>query len=79
MDPRPDVLCWSPVEQLLAAHAKRDPHRVAVVDVDRDGSISFAELDALVEGVALQLQALGVAPRRRVALLIDAGIETIAV
>lgn len=79
MDPSLDATGWRPVEQLLAGHAQRHPARPAVVDLDGDRSISFAELAALVDGVALQLQALGIGPRRRVALLIDAGIETIAV
>lgn len=73
-DPR-----WQPVEDLLAGHAARQPDRAAVVDVDRGQGISFAQLARLVDGVALQLRDLGVGPGQRIALVIDAGIETIAV
>ncbi len=68
---------WLPVERLLALHAAREPQRTAVVDVDRDVHLSFGELPALVDGVALQLRDLGVRRGSRVVLIIDGPIETL--
>lgn len=79
MDPDRVVSEWQSPEQMLASHALRDPEKPAVVDVDRDGRISFGELARVVDGVALQLREHGVRRGHRVVLLMDGGVETIAV
>lgn len=68
---------YRPLALLLEAHRARHPDKAAIVDVDRDVSINFAELAAVVDGAALQLQRHGVTAGTRVVLVTGTGIETV--
>ncbi|WP_080485733.1 MULTISPECIES: class I adenylate-forming enzyme family protein [Burkholderia cepacia complex] len=68
---------WRSLAEVLAGHRNRHPAKIAIVDVEREQHISFAELAGVVDGIALQLKKFGVSERVRVALLIDDGIETV--
>ena len=65
------------VADLLDAHARRDPDKVAVVDVDDDKHISFSDLAAAVDAIARQLTSMGMRKGSRVVLLAENSIEKI--
>jgi long-chain acyl-CoA synthetase len=67
------------VAELLETYRLRDPAKVALVDVERDRRMTFGELAAAVDGIAVQLAGMGVGKGSRVVLLADNGIEKIAV
>ncbi|GLZ38109.1 amino acid adenylation domain-containing protein [Actinokineospora sp. NBRC 105648] len=69
------------LHQVVAAHARSTPHRAAVVDGDR--VLDYAKLDRVADGWAARLQAAGVRPGERVAILLprraDAVVALLAV
>jgi acyl-coenzyme A synthetase/AMP-(fatty) acid ligase len=69
---------YRPVAELIEAHSRRDPDKIAIVDVDLDQRITFGELAAVVGSVAVQLSSLGLRKGSRVVLLADSGIGKIA-
>lgn len=73
--PRPSAQPFCRVGALLAAHRQRTPHKAALVDVERNLSIDFSALAALVDALARQLQRAGVARGTRVVLAGSDGIE----
>jgi acyl-coenzyme A synthetase/AMP-(fatty) acid ligase len=77
MDDHAAAATYQSIAFLLRAHGARHPDKPAVVDVDRGESIAFGELAVVVDGVALQLQRLGVSAGMRVVLRTAAGIETV--
>lgn len=66
-----DELQPSPVATGVVDWAKRDPHRVAVVDLDR--SISFAELDAVAGSLATRVTEL--APTQWLPVIVDRSVD----
>jgi acyl-coenzyme A synthetase/AMP-(fatty) acid ligase len=77
MDDHPVAATYQSMVFLLRAHGARHPAKPAIVDVDRGESIAFGELAVVVDGVALQLQRLGVSAGMRVVLHTAAGVETV--
>jgi amino acid adenylation domain-containing protein len=61
---------------IFAEGSRRNPGGVAVRDAER--SISYAELDALADGLARELAALGVRKGSRVAIWLPKSIEAVA-
>jgi acyl-CoA ligase (AMP-forming) (exosortase A-associated) len=64
------------LHEFLPASAARSPEQVAVVD--REGSITYADLNRLVDRAAAGLTALGVLRGDRVAVLMPKRIEKVA-
>jgi amino acid adenylation domain-containing protein len=58
-----------PVHSAFEAHAKRSPQAAAVTD--RDGILTYAELDRSAALLAVELRALGAAPGARVAVYMN--------
>jgi acyl-CoA synthetase (AMP-forming)/AMP-acid ligase II len=74
------ALPYRPVAELLADYAKRDPGKIAIVDLDQgDASITFDELDRIVTDIAIDLKKRGVKKGDRVLLLSDETIEKLLV
>jgi acyl-coenzyme A synthetase/AMP-(fatty) acid ligase len=73
-DPQP---LYRPLGELLDAYRRRDPGRAALVDVDHDRRMSFGQLAAAVDSIAIQLSNLGIRKGARVVLLADDSIEKI--
>src|SRR5262245_61169523 len=70
---------YRPVADLLAGYRERDPHKLAIVDLDQDTSISFGELDRAVADIAAALKARGVGKGSRVLLLSDENLEKLLI
>ena len=70
---------YRPVAELLTAYAARDPERLALVDIDQDVSLNFAELEALVTDIAADLKKRGLAKGSRIVLLSDECIEKLLI
>ena len=64
------------IAELFAAQVTRAPQAVAVVDGDQ--RVSYADLDARAGQIAVALQARGVTPGARVALVLERSVELIA-
>jgi acyl-coenzyme A synthetase/AMP-(fatty) acid ligase len=60
---------YLPLADLLAKYRRRDPDKLALVDVDRGRSISFGALDRAVTDIAAALKERGVQKGSRVLLL----------
>ena len=75
------TLPFRPIAELLAAYARRDPKKTAIVDLDQPdldqkcASITFGELDQVVTDVAIDLKRRGVKKGDRVLLLSDETLE----
>jgi amino acid adenylation domain-containing protein len=63
------------VHQMLAEHARRAPGAPAVVDGGR--RLTYAELDARAEALAVRLRAAGVGPEVAVALCAERSLEMV--
>jgi long-chain acyl-CoA synthetase len=61
------------IPELIHFHAQQQPHHPALVQDDR--SVSYAELDALMDRVAASLQRDGVQPREAIAICAGTSIE----
>ena len=59
--------------EVLRAHARKQPHRMAIACGDR--SITWAQLDALMDRVAATLQQEGIEPTRSIAICAGTSIE----
>ncbi|MCP3801285.1 amino acid adenylation domain-containing protein [Allokutzneria sp. A3M-2-11 16] len=70
--PLPDAL----LHQEVFAQAARTPARVAVIDPR--GSVTYADLVARANAVAVALRAAGCEPGERVAIVMDKGIEQVS-
>jgi acyl-CoA synthetase (AMP-forming)/AMP-acid ligase II len=62
---------YTPIADLFAQYRRRDPDKPAIVDVDRDRSISFGALDRAITDIAAALKERGVAKGSRVLLLAE--------
>ncbi len=70
---------YQPIAELLAGYARRDPRKLAIVDLDQGTSISFGALDAAVTDIAATLKRNGVGKGSRVLLLSDETLEKLLV
>ena len=68
---------FATMPDLIRSHAAYRPNHVAVIDGER--SVTFAELDALIDRAAAALQRDGVAPRGTVAICGPSSIAYVAV
>jgi len=68
-------LPYSSVADLIAGYRRRDAEKPAIVDVDRDRSISFGELEPAVIDIAAALRQRGVQKGSRVLLLAHENFE----
>ena len=66
---------FSPIADLFAAYRRRDPEKLAIVDLDQNSAISFGELDEVVTNIAGELKRRGVGKGDRVVLLSDENLE----
>lgn len=64
---------------LLTAYARRDPAKIAIVDLDQDASISYGALDQATIDVAAALAKAGVGHGDRVVLLADEVLEKLVI
>jgi acyl-CoA synthetase (AMP-forming)/AMP-acid ligase II len=71
---RPEIP-YAPIADLLARYRRRDPDRLAIVDIDQERSISFGALDQAITDIAAALKRRGVGKGGRVLLLADESIE----
>ena len=65
------------VADLIRDHARRDPGHAALVDAQR--TLSYGELDALMDRIAAALQREGVRPREAIAICAGASVNYAAV
>src|SRR6266849_9113359 len=70
---------YQPIADLLAQYARRDPHKLAIVDLDQETSISFGALEAAVTDIAAALERRGVGKGGRVLLLSDENLEKLLI
>ena len=70
---------YRPIADLLAQYRRRDPDKVAIVDLDQGTSISFAGLDRAVTDIASALKERGVGKGSRVLLLSDENLEKLLI
>ena len=68
---------FTPLSHSIAATARAAPSRRAVVDERK--SLTWAELDALVDRIAASLQRDGIKPRGAIAICASASVEYLAV
>lgn len=72
--PAPD---YRTVAELLQGYCRRDLRKVALVDVEANRRMTFGELAAAVDGIAVQLASMGMGKGSRIVLLADTGIEKV--
>lgn len=65
------------IPDLIAAHARADAHRLALTDPDT--SLSYGQLDALMDRIATSLQAAGLVPGESIAICASASVAYAAV
>ena len=70
-------LSYRPISNLLEEFGKKNPSKVAIVDVDQRQSITFGELAVAVDGIAHQLVKLGVCKGSRIVLLGENSLEKV--
>jgi acyl-CoA synthetase (AMP-forming)/AMP-acid ligase II len=75
---RPEIP-YQPIADLLAQYRRRDPDRLAIVDLDQATSISFGGLERAVTDIAAALKQRGVAKGARVLLLSDENLEKLLI
>ncbi|MCC6779649.1 MAG: acyl--CoA ligase [Hyphomicrobiales bacterium] len=75
---RPEIP-YQPIAELLAQHARRDPARIAIVDLEQDSSICYGALEAAVTDIASTLKQRGVTKGSRVLLLSDENLEKLLI
>ena len=74
------ALPFRSVAELLADYARRDPAKVAIVDLDQsDAQITFGELEQVVTDIAVDLKRRGVKKGDRVLLLSDETLEKLLI
>src|SRR5262245_45469433 len=70
---------YQPIADLLAQYARRDPAKLAIVDLDQESSISYGALERAVTDIASALKAKGVGKGGRVLLLSDETLEKLLI
>src|SRR5262245_21920435 len=70
---------YRPIAELLAMYARRDPDKLAIVDLDGGSSISFGALERAVTDIAAALAKRGVGKSSRVLLLSDECLEKLLI
>ncbi len=70
---------YQPIADLLTQYARRDPGKLAIVDLDQETSISFGALERAVTDIAAALKQRGVRKGSRVLLLADETLEKLLV
>src|SRR5258705_10578953 len=70
---------YQPVADLLAQYRRRDPDKLAIVDLDQGTSISFGALEAAVTDIAAALKQKGIGKGTRVLLLSDECLEKLLI
>ncbi len=70
---------YQPIADLLARYRRRDPDKLAIVDLDQAWSISFGALEAAVTDIAASLKEKGVGKGSRVLLLSDENLEKLLI
>src|ERR1700681_3420442 len=70
---------YQPIADLLAQYRRRDPEKLAIVDLDQETSIGFGALDAAVADIAAALKQRGVGKGGRVLLLSDETLEKLLI
>ena len=70
---------YQPIADLLAQYRRRDPDKLAIVDLDQRTSISFGALEAAVTDIAAALKGKGVGKGARVLLLSDECLEKLLI
>jgi acyl-coenzyme A synthetase/AMP-(fatty) acid ligase len=70
---------YQPIADLLAQYRRRDPDKLAIVDLDQETSISFGGLERAVTDIAAALKQRGVAKGTRVLLLSDENLEKLLI
>ena len=70
---------YQPIADLLARYRRRDPDKLAIVDLDQARSISFGALEAAVTDIAASLKEKGVGKGSRVLLLSDENLEKLLI
>jgi acyl-CoA synthetase (AMP-forming)/AMP-acid ligase II len=73
------TLPYSTVGEALAAHAARDPLKLAILDIDQETSITFGELERIVTDIAADLKQRGIKKGDRVVLLADEVLEKLLI
>jgi acyl-CoA synthetase (AMP-forming)/AMP-acid ligase II len=72
-------IAYQPIAELLAQYRRRDPDKLAIVDLDQGSSISFGALDRAVTDIAAALKERGVGKGTRVLLLSDETLEKLLI
>ena len=75
---RPEIP-YQPIADLLAQYRRRDPDKLAIVDLDQATSITFGGLECAVTDIAAALKRRGVAKGTRVLLLSDENLEKLLI
>jgi acyl-coenzyme A synthetase/AMP-(fatty) acid ligase len=75
---RPEIP-YQPLAELLAQYARRDPEKIAIVDLEQDTSIDYGALETAVTDIAAALKQRGVTKGSRVLLLSDENIEKLLI
>ncbi len=75
---RPEIP-YQPVAELLAQYRRRDPGKLAIVDLDQETSISYGALERAVTDIAAALALRGVRKGGRVLLLADETLEKLLI
>ena len=69
------ALPFASVRSLMRRYSDRDPTKKALVDLDRDVSITYGELDKRVDQIARYLRDLGLGVGDKIALLSEENLE----
>ena len=75
---RPEIP-YRPIAELLAMYARRDPDKLAIVDLDGGTSITFGALERAVTDIAAALARRGIGKESRVLLLSDECLEKLLI
>ncbi len=65
------------IAELIHAHAQRDPKHTAIID--KQCSVTYAQLDAMMDRVAAALKRDGIKPREAIAICANASVHYAAV
>ncbi len=70
---------FQPIADLLARYARREPDKLAIVDLDQNTSISYGALEQAVTDIAAALKQRGIGRGSRVLLLADETLEKLLI